>query len=719
MRTICLAVTLITAATHPASAAFEFSWGNPTPQGNPIRALVMENDLVGTAVGDFGTTLRTTDGGVTWTDLTDLGGFLPHLNDVVLDGSGALLAVGSAPGVFRSTDDGATWSAVSNPSTGAIWDLFRNDPTTLTAVGDGGRIYRSTDDGATWSVLASLGGQELGDQWWLDEDRGYVTGPLRVRRTTDGGSTWQPVPGVDEATFFTGDIRFLDEMNGWILVDFDTFRTTDGGTTWFPKHGAFGQGPIYQHEALFVDETTRWVGTRGEGAEIWKTTDDGVTWTQQYMDQIVVGITDLVRLSDETLLVSTEAGDLLRSTDDGTTWSNFCVIRGQDYRWSLDVVASRADGRMFAGGGTDWIQSDDFGATWFVPATNPGVLRATSIAHRGTHWYVGGTPTHGQSRVSRSTDDGTTWESVPLSTTYAGDAVGISAPADGVAFAATYGGSSINYVFRTTDSGASWELANSGLPANVRFFAIDFVDASTGYVGGGNFGAMLWRTTDGGVSWTNIQPNGFGNDEITDMHWMDARTGVAVGLGGIYRTTDGGANWSHPLTDGFYRLDFESDLHGYVRELGPTVFETWDGGVTWDAVEIPLTPYYEDIAAIPGGFVTVGFNRTVFRALEADPADVAQGDDGTSLETAVHTQPVHGFPNPTDGLTTLSFRAESSGTYTISVFDVTGRLESSWSEFVAKGSGSVRWQAPGTGTWFVRVQDPAGGTHIGRIVRYR
>ena len=129
--------------------------------------------------------------------------------------------------------------------------------------------------------------------------------------------------------------------------------------------------------------------------------------------------------------------------------------------------------------------------------------------------------------------------------------------------------------------------------------------------------------------------------------------------------------------------------------------------------------FVEDIAAIPGGFVTVGFNRTVFRALEADPADVAQGDDGTSLETAVHTQPVHGFPNPTDGLTTLSFRAESSGTYTISVFDVTGRLESSWSEFVAKGSGSVRWQAPGTGTWFVRVQDPAGGTHIGRIVRYR
>ncbi|MEZ4649473.1 MAG: T9SS type A sorting domain-containing protein [Candidatus Eisenbacteria bacterium] len=713
---VTLAITL--SAAQDASAALQFSWGNPTPQGNPIRALVMEDDLVGTAVGDFGTTLRTTDGGVTWTDLTDLEAFLPDLEDVILDGSGALLAVGDAPGIFRSTDGGATWTPVANPSTGTVWDLFRHDASTLTAVGDGGRIYRSTDDGATWTLLAGLGGQELGDQWWLDLDRGYVTGPARVRRTTDGGATWAPVPGIDDSTFFTGDIRFLDEMNGWVLVDFDTFRTTDGGATWFSKHGPFGSGPIYQHEALFVDENTRWVGTRGEGAEIWKTVDDGEHWTQQYQDQIVIGVTDLVRLSTGVVLVSTEAGDLLRSTDDGATWTNFSEIRGADYRWSLDLVESRADGRMFAGGGSDWIQSDDYGATWFAPATNPGVLRATAIANHGDTWFVGGSPTHGQSRISHSTDDGATWESVSLSPTYAGDAVSISAPADGVAFAATYGGSSINHVFRTTDSGASWELANTGVPANVRLFAIYFVDASNGYVGGGNFGAGLWRTTDGGDTWTDVGPNGFGNDEITDMYWMDVNTGVAAGLGGVYRTTNGGLDWTHPLTDGFFNLEFENDLHGYVRELGPLVYETWDGGITWDAIDIPLRPSYENVAAVPGGFVTVGFNRTVFRAVESDPADVADGA-GSPFGGASPAHPVHAFPNPTLGPTELRFQAETSGVYTVSVFDVSGRLESSWRTFVDGGTGSVHWQAPQSGTWFVRVQTPSGAVQTGRIVRVR
>ena len=45
-----------------------WQWGNPTPQGNTIRAL----DVIagrGYAIGDDGTALRTDDGGATWTGL--------------------------------------------------------------------------------------------------------------------------------------------------------------------------------------------------------------------------------------------------------------------------------------------------------------------------------------------------------------------------------------------------------------------------------------------------------------------------------------------------------------------------------------------------------------------------------------------------------------------------------------------------------------------------
>jgi len=41
-------------------------WQNPLPQGNSLNAVSFIDTLTATAVGDAGTILRTTDGGITW-----------------------------------------------------------------------------------------------------------------------------------------------------------------------------------------------------------------------------------------------------------------------------------------------------------------------------------------------------------------------------------------------------------------------------------------------------------------------------------------------------------------------------------------------------------------------------------------------------------------------------------------------------------------------------
>ena len=51
-----------------ASQSQEWFWQNPLPQGNLLRAVHFVNATTGTAVGDVGTILRTTDGGSTWTE---------------------------------------------------------------------------------------------------------------------------------------------------------------------------------------------------------------------------------------------------------------------------------------------------------------------------------------------------------------------------------------------------------------------------------------------------------------------------------------------------------------------------------------------------------------------------------------------------------------------------------------------------------------------------
>src|SRR5213076_61556 len=87
-------------------------------------------------------------------------------------------------------------------------------------------------------------------------------------------------------------------------------------------------------------------------------------------------------------------------------------------------------------------------------------------------------------------------------------------------------------ILYSTDSGASWQISQSG------FFA------------GQNsiFQPLVEATTDGGASW---EPHAFYFDKneggCTDVRFLDVNTGVVSGFvfdgrGAIARTTDGGVN---------------------------------------------------------------------------------------------------------------------------------------------------------------------------------
>src|SRR5438874_8284865 len=73
-----------------------WNWGNPQPQGNTLRAVEFEGSS-GFAAGDFGTLLRTDDGGATWTGVrTGTTTALTHVsiadpNTVVVGGGCVLL----------------------------------------------------------------------------------------------------------------------------------------------------------------------------------------------------------------------------------------------------------------------------------------------------------------------------------------------------------------------------------------------------------------------------------------------------------------------------------------------------------------------------------------------------------------------------------------------------------------------------------------------------
>jgi len=120
---------------------------------------------------------------------------------------------------------------------------------------------------------------------------------------------------------------------------------------------------------------------------------------------------------------------------------------------------------------------------------------------------------------------------------------------------------------------------------------------------GGSFSTLM-SSTDGAVSWAT---QSLDQDAMfTDIHFVDAQNGVAVGeFGMVLRTTDGGQQWQpiNPIPNDFYPQSawFQDVNEGWVTGLGGNVLHTRDGGQNWQAQTTGTDAPIYGIAALPGG----------------------------------------------------------------------------------------------------------------------
>lgn len=118
---------------------------------------------------EFRGLLRSTDGGLTWTELGTP--TFANQNVISVAARGSILLAGTdnawggggSGGLYRSTNGGANWTLVSGTSgltaTGNVSDIVGDpvDPNTFYVAvrGNGGGVFRSTDAGANWTNVTS------------------------------------------------------------------------------------------------------------------------------------------------------------------------------------------------------------------------------------------------------------------------------------------------------------------------------------------------------------------------------------------------------------------------------------------------------------------------------------------------------------------------------------------------------------------------------------
>ncbi|MEN0048915.1 MAG: T9SS type A sorting domain-containing protein [Bacteroidota bacterium] len=212
-------------------------------------------------------------------------------------------------------------------------------------------------------------------------------------------------------------------------------------------------------------------------------------------------------------------------------------------------------------------------------------------------------------------------------------------------------------VHRTTDGGTNWEEVLSPDDNDIMLAkGLHFFDSNVGLCWGitvtdfSTFSTdrVMYRTTDGGDNWTLVSdisgPAAFiGIDNLSGNNGYDV-IGNTIWMGesgNIIRSTDQGLTWEtlSSFPEFIYSIAFENELEGMTvtdnfnsGNYSSAAFRTFDGGRTWEEVEIPNQPVSTMIEHIPntsGGYlVSGGFWQYSNKLLYTPNA----GDDWYELE---------------------------------------------------------------------------------------
>ena len=313
-------------------------------------------------------------------------------------------------GVWKTTNSGLTWKPIFNhqpvSSIGAIAvapsdpniiyvGTGEADPRSDATFGDG--VYKSTDGGKSWSNIGLKHSQHiakivvdpkdanilmvavLGNIYSPGKDRG-------IYRSTDGGKTWVKTLYVDKQT---GGIDLaMDPSNSSIM-----------------------------YAGMWTMHRQPWhMSSGGEGDGLFKSTDEGKTWTRQQGHGLPSGVLGKIGVAVAGgdshgqvvyALIEAKDGGLFRSSNGGADWkliSDDQRIRARAWYFT-NVFTDPTNADTLYATNTGFFKSTDGGSSWHSVALPGGDNHAFWMNPLHPELMIQG---HDQGVVT-SVDGGKTW----------------------------------------------------------------------------------------------------------------------------------------------------------------------------------------------------------------------------------------------------------------------------------------------------------------------
>ncbi len=576
-------------------------FGSSTTSGRVTAVTVDTTDATGNTVylgGAEGGVWKTTNGGTSWTPLTD-SQFSLAIGSLAVDPNNHL-------NVYAGTGE----------------ENFNGDAYY------GGGLLKSTNGGTSWTqVGASTFGGPLSSEFF----GGAYIGAIAIQ------------PGVASGTPVL--LVASEYSSGTEGFNSGIWRSTDGGNTWALVQPASDE-VAYGTSVFFVSNTTAYAGIGGFGDSnngVYVSTNAGQTWTAANgsgATALISGtnagrITLVAAPSSATTLYAAIASPstsglagMFKSTDGGTTWnaiatplgtggggstSDFC---GTQCWYDMAMAVSPANASLlYVGGSYNYngnpengpiYMSTNGGTSWSV--VSPGTLssegvhpdvHAFAFGNAGAKLYVG--------------DDGGAWSTTQVGATslqwnnlnatlaitqfYPGLSISLGSPT--LALDGTQDNGTQLY------SSGSWRTVTCGDGA---WTAIDPTNSSTLWSGCTPGNDYVEKSTNGGTSWSSVG-NGINfGDPVAFIPplVMDLRNPSTLyfGTNHVYQTTNGASTaWnsiSPDLTNGSSNGDYitaiavspVSSTTLFAATTNSLVWYSTNTGSTWTQIASGLPPRY-------------------------------------------------------------------------------------------------------------------------------
>ncbi|WP_426430933.1 T9SS type A sorting domain-containing protein [Winogradskyella sp. HB-48] len=537
------------------------------------------------AGSETGGVWKSTDGGLTWTVLSDNLSNIDVYALAIDPTDSDTYYWGSTGGtIFKSTDGGLTWSPVTSLSSGIVNKILV-DPTNslkLYASVQGNGLYKSTDGGVTWNSIYFVATGTGYDFEFKPNDPSvvYASGNA-FYVSTNGGASFSQVSGSGADQFFNGpkmigvsannpDVVYVLEASGGL---FGALYTSNNSGSSFTKlthtqnffgydsngSDALGQAPRDMDITVNPNNAN---DVHIAGINTWRSTDGGVSFniTSQWVPSVANGSgigychadVDIMHFAgtgtDTKLYVGTDGGIFRADNPTNVSASYYTDLTpGLGIRQFYKIGISQTDPVIVTGGSqdngtstlredglwTDWLGAD--GMEGFVDKNDASIMYGTTqfgLLYRTQYNFFGSNLSGLTQPDGKGGQSNWNWvvpfEQDPIvqNTIY-------------VAF---------DEIYKSDDSGANWVSISPNFVADIDHFKIAPSNNQVMYCA---INGVLRYTTNGGVNWT-ISPLSLGGSAIINeiaVHPSDPNK-VAIATTDnqkVYVSSNGGLTWTSKL----------------------------------------------------------------------------------------------------------------------------------------------------------------------------